>query len=87
MASATELELNQLWQDVLGSPPSSPEANFFLEGGNSLAAMKLMGRVRRRWGQQVELRELFDNPSLRSLSERIEALSGDDKTEVSGNGR
>lgn len=87
MSTATETELERLWQDVLGAPPSSPEANFFLDGGNSLAAMKLMSRVRRRWGKQVRLRELFDNPSVRSLSERIEMLTGNEITEVPGNGR
>jgi aryl carrier-like protein len=86
MSTATEAELEQLWQEVLGSPPSSPDANFFLDGGNSVAAMKLMGRVRRRWGRQVQLRELFDNPSVRSLSDRIETLTGNEMTEEPGHG-
>lgn len=82
MSSTIEAELERLWQDVLGSPPSSPEANFFRDGGNSLAALKLMGRVRRRWGQQVRLHDLFDNPSVRSLSGRIETLTGQTSEET-----
>ena len=37
-------EIVRLWEEVLARPLPSPEANFFELGGNSLKAMRLVGR-------------------------------------------
>jgi aryl carrier-like protein len=87
--SATAAELGSMWVATVGSPPSSAEANFFIEGGNSLRAMRLMAQVRRRWGTALKLRELFDYPTIASLSARIDEVTTarQSEMEVASNGR
>ncbi|MEO6504221.1 MAG: phosphopantetheine-binding protein [Jatrophihabitantaceae bacterium] len=70
--------LTAIWTDVVGRPPPSPEANFFVDGGNSLAAMKFMARARKVYGSQLRLREIFDHPSIAAMTARLAELNDAD---------
>ncbi|WP_213764824.1 non-ribosomal peptide synthetase [Caballeronia sp. dw_19] len=78
---ATEITLARIWSDVLGLAESKPESsilrddNFFALGGHSLAAMRMLSRVRAEWSIELPLRAVFSAPTLQALAVRIDELS------------
>lgn len=51
----------------------SAEDNFFMLGGHSLVATQLIARVRDTFGVEVGLRTVFEGPTIKELSAKIEA--------------
>jgi hypothetical protein len=78
---STEITLASIWVDVLGLAESKPETsilrddNFFALGGHSLAAMRMLSRVRAAWPIELPLRAVFSAPTLQALAVRIDELS------------
>lgn len=68
----TELWLAQLWTDVLGIRISSPDVDFFAEGGGSLAAAQLVTAIRGRH-PDISVADLYDHPRLGSMAEMLDA--------------
>ncbi|WP_458788569.1 amino acid adenylation domain-containing protein [Pseudonocardia nantongensis] len=56
--------------EVLGLDPESvgPEDDFFALGGHSMAAMRLIARVRARTGADLSMRDVFDAPTVAALA-------------------
>jgi amino acid adenylation domain-containing protein len=50
------------------------EANFFVLGGHSLLGAQLIARIRRVFGVEMNLRVLFEGPTVAKLSAEIERL-------------
>ncbi|HLY63884.1 MAG TPA: non-ribosomal peptide synthetase [Terriglobia bacterium] len=48
--------------------------NFFTLGGHSLLGAQLIGRIQQTFGVELPLRSLFEQPTLRAMSEEIERL-------------
>jgi acyl-coenzyme A synthetase/AMP-(fatty) acid ligase len=73
--------LVELWRESLAEPALAPDANFFLNGGNSLDAAGLVARIRSATGFPVPLRAVIDAPSpvalARWLVERYDSGSAD----------
>ncbi|HEY2739970.1 MAG TPA: amino acid adenylation domain-containing protein, partial [Thermoanaerobaculia bacterium] len=70
----TELRLVRLWEEILGSRGVGSVGisdNFFALGGHSLAAVRLMAGVRRLFGRQLPLAELFRRPTIEALAELL----------------
>lgn len=65
-----ETALAGLWRDILGEAPADADQSFF-ESGNSLLGAVYMSRVRKLFGVDVPLRELFSNPSIRMLASAV----------------
>ena len=59
-------KLKQAWSEVLGVPPS-PDANFFVNGGNSLAAIHLRTQLT-KLGVEMPLSTLYANPTFSALA-------------------
>jgi amino acid adenylation domain-containing protein len=74
--SALEAELAEVWQQLLALPQVGVFDSFFELGGHSLLAMRLMTRIESRYGLKIELRSLFDNPTIAGLAEQIERPQG-----------
>ncbi|HEX5715571.1 MAG TPA: amino acid adenylation domain-containing protein [Thermoanaerobaculia bacterium] len=56
---AVELELQRIWEEVLGVASVGIGDSFFDLGGHSLLAIKLITRIRRRFGRDLPLAALF----------------------------
>ena len=61
---AEESALADLWEAELGRRPASSADDFFALGGDSLLAVRLLGRMRERWGGALPAAELFVHPDL-----------------------
>jgi amino acid adenylation domain-containing protein len=53
-----------IWAEVLGVPSVGAFDDFFERGGHSLAATRVIARVRRDFGLRLPVRTLFDHPVL-----------------------
>jgi amino acid adenylation domain-containing protein len=72
--SPVEKKLLAMVQGLLGSKAISPRDSFFLAGGHSLLGMQLVMRLRETFGVELTLRQLFEAPTVESLSGVVGAL-------------
>jgi hypothetical protein len=72
--SEIERRLEQIWCALLGREAVGVHDDFFALGGHSLLATRLIARVRDAFALEVPLLAVFENPTLRGLAGRIEAL-------------
>ena len=69
VAPSTDLErqLHAIWAEVLGHGEFGVSDNFFLVGGHSLAAARLVSRIEQSLGSAPPLAALFHNPTIAGL--------------------
>jgi amino acid adenylation domain-containing protein len=67
-----ERRLTKLWQAVLGIESLGIHDNFFDLGGHSLRATKIIAAVRRDFGVPLDLRDLFNRPTVAELAAFME---------------
>jgi acyl carrier protein len=60
--------------ELLGLETVGIEENFFLLGGHSLLGAQLIARIGDRFGVEVSLRALFDNPTVADIAAEVERL-------------
>jgi acyl carrier protein len=56
--------VHAVWIEVLEADGIAPATHFFDFGGHSIAAMRVMSRLRREWGVALPTRLIFDHPVL-----------------------
>jgi amino acid adenylation domain-containing protein len=66
-----ELQLAQLWEEVLGVHPVGVHDNFFDLGGHSFLGLRLMARVSQRFGQDLPLASLFQSGTVREQADLL----------------
>jgi hypothetical protein len=66
--TATEKQVAQIWCDVLGIAKVGVHDNFLYLGGHSLLALQVVSRLR----SAVTIRDVFEFPTVASLSIRVE---------------
>ncbi len=71
-----EADLVDIWRDLLGLDEVGIHDDFFALGGHSLMATHLMRTLRHRFSVQLELRALFEAPTIATLAAWIEDSSG-----------
>jgi thioesterase domain-containing protein/acyl carrier protein len=65
---ALELQLTQIWQDVLKVHSVGVRDNFFELGGHSLVAITLMERIQQKFGKNLPLATLFQGATIEHLA-------------------
>ena len=63
-----------IWADVLKLNQVGRHDNFFSLGGNSLLAIQVEVRLRKAFGVEVPVAQIFQNPTIESFSQAVEAL-------------
>ncbi|MGW0709711.1 amino acid adenylation domain-containing protein [Streptomyces sp. NPDC002643] len=67
-----EQVLHDLWCEALGRSEIGIEDNFLDLGGNSLMAIRLVGRIQERLGVEVGVRDLLIAPTVADLAAAVE---------------
>ncbi|MEI6412581.1 MAG: condensation domain-containing protein, partial [Bacteroidota bacterium] len=73
--NAVENQLVEIWQQVLGRDQIGVEDNFFNLGGHSLRAIRVVSLIRQALSVEIRLSEIFANPTIAALAERVIAES------------
>lgn len=67
-----EEKLIQLWCQILEVPALGTDDNFFLVGGESLRATRLISRINAAFHCQLSLPRLFEAPTVRQMARLVE---------------
>ena len=70
-----EIQLADIWQEVLGGPQPRRHANFFALGGNSLLAAQVIARILDVFHVELPLSVVFECPTFYALAARVSELS------------
>jgi amino acid adenylation domain-containing protein/non-ribosomal peptide synthase protein (TIGR01720 family) len=73
--TAQEETLCGLYAEVLGLERIGIEDNFFAAGGHSLAAIRLISRIRAMLGVEVPIRAIFQSPTIAELSRELTTMA------------
>ncbi|MFK8329978.1 non-ribosomal peptide synthetase [Pseudomonas sp. BJa5] len=71
---ALHSRIARLWCEQLGLEQVASDDHFFLLGGNSIAATQLTARLNDELGLQLELRLLFESPTLADFCAAVAAV-------------
>lgn len=71
----TEKCLATIWSELIGDTGLGVDDDFFDLGGHSLLGTRVLARVTATLGVRLALRDIFAAPTIRSLAERIDAIS------------
>ena len=66
-----ELQLAQIWEDVLNVRPIGVTDNFFTLGGHSILAVRLMAVIQQQFGQNLPLTKLFQAATIEKLANTL----------------
>jgi amino acid adenylation domain-containing protein len=72
--NGVEEVLAGIWAHVLGRERVGVHESFFEAGGHSLMALRVVSRVREVFGAALQVRALFEAPTVAGLAERVQAL-------------
>ncbi|WP_213940804.1 non-ribosomal peptide synthetase [Pseudomonas sp. dw_612] len=77
--SASELQslIATIWCEQLSVKQVNADDHFFLLGGNSIAATQVVARLREELGLELNLRLLFEAPTLGAFAEAVARLQQD----------
>ena len=63
-----ELQLMQIWSDILNVSPIGVRDNFFDLGGHSMLAVRLMAAIEQKFGKHLSLAALFQGGTIEQLA-------------------
>jgi amino acid adenylation domain-containing protein len=71
--SPTEVALAQIWSEILKRDRIGTRDSFIALGGQSLLAIRVLGKISKQFGVRLPLRSLFEAPTIAELSSLLEA--------------
>ncbi len=71
--TATARWVSDVWREVLGSRPTTPDEDFFALGGGSLTAAQIVARVRERF-PTVTVADVYENTTVDDFAAYLDAL-------------
>ena len=72
----TQAWLAELWGELLGSPATSPDDDFFASGGGSLAAAQLVSMIRTRF-PSGSVSDIYSYSTLGALAKRLDEFAAE----------
>jgi amino acid adenylation domain-containing protein len=72
---ALELQLVQIWEELLPTRPIGVKDSFFDLGGHSLDAIRLVAQIQKRLGQNLALAALFEGATIEQLAHLLRRQS------------
>lgn len=86
-STGVQASLCQIWLDCLGVESAGIDDDFFMVGGNSLDAMRMVAAINSQWPQaRIGVRDILELRTIAHLSMLIEARAARDD-ESGGNGQ
>jgi hypothetical protein len=73
----TEIAIADIWRDLLGEAKPDVTDDFFAVGGHSVLAVQLVRRIEHILGVSLDVRILFQTPTIRGLAGGVDRLIGD----------
>jgi amino acid adenylation domain-containing protein len=67
----TEMELAQIWQEILGVESVGITDDFFDLGGHSLLVVGMVSKIHERLGVELQFGEVFETPTIRDLADSL----------------
>ena len=67
-------QLADIWKSVLKAPKVDMHSDFFALGGDSLAATRLSAGIEQAVGVELQLEDLYENPTVKALAGVVERL-------------
>lgn len=80
--TASERALAAIWCSVLGLDRVSRNDNFFALGGHSLKATQVVGRIQKRLGLTISLREVFNNPTIAEFAPFLDTQPSQENSSI-----
>jgi amino acid adenylation domain-containing protein len=77
--SQVQRRLAEIWRDILRVDQPAGDDDFFALGGNSLAATRLIFRIRDAFGVDIPVLDLYESPTLAACAALIQARLGPDQ--------
>ncbi|MCP5046229.1 MAG: amino acid adenylation domain-containing protein, partial [bacterium] len=68
-----EAGMVEIWQEILGTETISINSSFFDLGGHSLLVIIMLSKIHKAFNVELELRQVFDNPTIMQFAELITA--------------
>jgi len=62
------------WREVLGRDDVGPDDDFYALGGDSLGAVRIVGRLQETLGVDVSVRAVLECRTVRGMAERVGAV-------------
>lgn len=81
LQTPTELQLAEIWREVLGNASIRADSVFFDIGGHSLLSLTVVQKIEQQFGVRIELRELMLN-TLEQQAARIDQVSQQNETKA-----
>ncbi|MED4711156.1 thioesterase domain-containing protein, partial [Bacillus pseudomycoides] len=75
-----EYQLIRIWQDVLQIEDVHVNDDFFDRGGHSLLVIKLISKVREKFGKEIKVSALIENPTVEEIACLIRDNHGMEKS-------
>ncbi|HEK9664984.1 TPA: acyl carrier protein, partial [Streptococcus equi subsp. equi] len=63
-----EQDMKNIWESILDISIENYDCKFFEAGGDSLRAIQLSNKIQEMFSVNVDLLEIFKNPSIREIS-------------------